>query len=126
MPLPRIAIGTMTIGRKLFLSFGAVMAITLLIALGALVNNAALSATVERVVYSTSVKQAIADEIDIKVTDLISIERGLYLHTLVKRPCLHRGLQPRLSRRSRQAHPALAEDSNPSSPPPKTTRPWPS
>jgi methyl-accepting chemotaxis protein len=79
-----MTIGKMTIGRKLFLSFGAVMAITLLIALGALVNNAALSATVERVVYSTSVKQAIADEIDIKVTDLISIERGLYLHTLLK------------------------------------------
>jgi methyl-accepting chemotaxis protein/methyl-accepting chemotaxis protein-1 (serine sensor receptor) len=74
----------MTIGRKLFLSFGAVMAITLLIALGALVNNAALSATVERVVYSTAVKQAVADEIDIKVTNLISIERGMYLHTLLK------------------------------------------
>src|ERR1700760_3328179 len=84
MSLFRIAIGKMTIGRKLFLSFGAVMAITLLIALGALVNNAALTATVERVVYSTSVKQAISDEIDIKVTALISIERGMYLHTLLK------------------------------------------
>jgi methyl-accepting chemotaxis protein/methyl-accepting chemotaxis protein-1 (serine sensor receptor) len=74
----------MTIGKKLFISFGAVMAITLLIALGALINNAALSATVERVVYSTSVKQALAGEIDIKITELISIERGMYLHTLVK------------------------------------------
>jgi methyl-accepting chemotaxis protein len=73
----------MTIGKKLFLSFGAVMAITLLIALGALINNAALSAAVERVVYSTSVKQAVADEMDIKVTSLIAIERGMYLHSLL-------------------------------------------
>jgi len=74
----------MTIGKKLFISFGVVMAITLLIALGALINNAALSATVERVVYSTSVKQALAGEIDLRVTELISMEHGMYLYTELK------------------------------------------
>jgi methyl-accepting chemotaxis protein/methyl-accepting chemotaxis protein-1 (serine sensor receptor) len=73
-----------TIGTKLFLSFGTLTTITLLIALVGLVNDAILTKTVERVVFSTSVKQSLAGEIDLKFTELISLERGMNLRALMK------------------------------------------
>ena len=73
-----------TIGKKLFFGFATVMAITLLISLVALMNISMLGGTIENVVYSTAVKQALAGEMDTAVTELVSIERGMDLKAVMK------------------------------------------
>jgi len=77
------AIGTRTIGQKLFLSFGGVMAITLLIAISGLINGTILTRTVDRVALSTSSRQAIAGDIRFEVSELLSVERAMNLRALV-------------------------------------------
>ncbi len=74
----------MTIGQKLFVSFAVMVLITLLISLVALVNISTLSATLEKVIYSTAVKQNLAGNMDTAVTELISIERGMGLKAVLR------------------------------------------
>jgi methyl-accepting chemotaxis protein/methyl-accepting chemotaxis protein-1 (serine sensor receptor) len=77
------AIGTRTIGQKLFLSFGGVMAITLLIAVSGLIDGTLLTRTVDRVALSTSSQQAIEADIRFEVGELLSSERAMNLRALV-------------------------------------------
>lgn len=84
MKLKRRSTGTITIGRKLFLSFGTAAAITLLIAFVGFFNNSILSSTVSRIVQSTSVTQSLAGEISIDVGELLSLERDMNLGILTK------------------------------------------
>ncbi len=83
MKQPRRVLGTRTIGQRLFLSFAVAMAITLLIALVGFVNDAILTDTLEHVVASTSVREAVAAEISFDVSELLSLERGMNLRALV-------------------------------------------
>jgi methyl-accepting chemotaxis protein/methyl-accepting chemotaxis protein-1 (serine sensor receptor) len=84
--LSRSSLGSSTIGRKLFLSFGFIMAITLCITLVALVDISTLNATLETIVYHTAAKQAMAGEMDSLVTELISIERAMNLEAATRGP----------------------------------------
>lgn len=84
MKLRRNAPRTITIGRKLFLSFSASAAITLLIAVVGFFNNAILSSTVARVVESTSVRQTLAGAVGLDFSELLSIERSMNLRLTMK------------------------------------------
>jgi len=79
----RRAIGSTTIGQKLFLGFGAAMAITLLIAFVGFINNAVLISTLEHIVVSTSAREVIAQEIRSHASELLSLERAMNLRALV-------------------------------------------
>ena len=84
MKLTRKDVQTITIGRKLFFSFGAAVAITLLITFVGFTNNEILSGTIDRVVASTSIRQALANDISLRLAQLLSLERGMNLRALVK------------------------------------------
>ncbi len=86
MKFTRRSIGSMTIGRKLFLSFGTAMTLTLLIALIGSANNAILSSTIDHVVRSMSVQQQLTAEISLDFSELLSIERGIHLRTSMSDP----------------------------------------
>jgi methyl-accepting chemotaxis protein/methyl-accepting chemotaxis protein-1 (serine sensor receptor) len=79
----RRAIGSTTIGQKLFLSFGAAMAITLLIAFVGFIDNTILTGTIEQIVASNAGREVIAEEIRSDVGELLSVERAMNLRALV-------------------------------------------
>jgi methyl-accepting chemotaxis protein len=78
----------MTIGKKLFGSFGACLLLTLIVGGTAIWLISSLGASMNKVANVTARKLYLASEIDGVVSDFLSEERGMLLRTLTKEPAL--------------------------------------
>lgn len=78
----------MTIGKKLFGSFGASLALTLVVGGTALWLISSLGASLNKIANVTARKQFLAAEIDGSQSDMLAAERGILLMTLTKEPAL--------------------------------------
>ena len=78
----------MTIGKKLFLSFGAALVLTLVVSLVALQSLGSLGAMLDRVMNKTARKQYLACSIDTGEADVVAAERGVLLRALTKEQTL--------------------------------------
>ncbi len=74
----------MTIGKKLSLSFGAALALTLAVALVSLLGISSLSAQIEDLVGKQSIKLFLAGEIAKGAAQLVANERGILLNGQLK------------------------------------------
>ncbi|HXS76223.1 MAG TPA: methyl-accepting chemotaxis protein [Terracidiphilus sp.] len=78
----------MTIGKKLFASFGASVALTLVLGGTSLWLISNMGASLSKMANVTARKQFVASEIDMGESDLVSAERGILLRTFTKEPAL--------------------------------------
>jgi CHASE3 domain sensor protein len=78
----------MTIGKKLFVSFGASVALTLILGGTSLWLISNMGASLNKIANVTARKQFLASEVDMSESDLLSAERGILLRTLTKEPAL--------------------------------------
>jgi methyl-accepting chemotaxis protein/methyl-accepting chemotaxis protein-1 (serine sensor receptor) len=76
----------MTIGKKLFLSFGAALALTLLVSLFALRGFSTLGGTMNQLIQVTARKQFLAGDLDRLLCDQTSLERGVLVRSFMKDP----------------------------------------
>jgi methyl-accepting chemotaxis protein/methyl-accepting chemotaxis protein-1 (serine sensor receptor) len=76
----------MTIGKKLFLSFGAAVALTLILGGVTMFSIGNLGASIEKVVNVYAKKRFLASQIDQNVTAMISAERGVIVRSYMKDP----------------------------------------
>jgi methyl-accepting chemotaxis protein/methyl-accepting chemotaxis protein-1 (serine sensor receptor) len=76
----------MTIGKKLFLSCGAALVLTLALGVIALEGLATLGSAVKSVVGVTARAQFLAGELDTAQSDLTALERGVLLRSYMKDP----------------------------------------
>ncbi len=74
----------MTIGKKLFLSFGGAALLTLIVSFFALQSIGTLGAMLDRIISRTSQKQYLACTIDTGESDVVAAERGIVLRGLTK------------------------------------------
>ena len=74
----------MTIGKKLFLSFGGALLLTLVVSFVAMESIASLGAALDRVMNKTAAKQYLACTIDAGESDVVAAERGVVLRALTK------------------------------------------
>ena len=78
----------MTIGKKLFGSFGACLALTLVVGGTAIWLISSLGASLNKTANLTARKLLLSSEIDTNESDILSAERGILLRTLTKEPAL--------------------------------------
>src|SRR5664279_1358268 len=74
----------MTIGRKLFLSFGAAMVLTLAVSFLALNDIGNLGGVTDRLVKVNAKKQALSGDINTRMADILAAERGVLLRAYMK------------------------------------------
>ena len=74
----------MTIGRKLFSSFGAELALTLLISLVALQSFSGLDEQVRKLADSNARKVYLAADINMAISDVSAAERGILLRAYMQ------------------------------------------
>lgn len=74
----------MTIGKKLFGSFGACVALTLIVGGTALWLISNLGASLKKTVNATARKQLLASDIDMAESDMLAAERGILLRAMMK------------------------------------------
>ncbi|HEY2471461.1 MAG TPA: methyl-accepting chemotaxis protein [Terracidiphilus sp.] len=78
----------MTIGKRLFGSFGASLLLTMIVGGTALWLISSLGASLNKIATVTARKQFLASEIDMGESDMLAAERGILLRTLTKEPAL--------------------------------------
>jgi methyl-accepting chemotaxis protein len=78
----------MTIGKKLFGSFGASIALTLVVGVTSLWLISSLGASLKKTVNSTARKQLLSADIDMGESDLLAAERGILLRAMTKESAL--------------------------------------
>lgn len=78
----------MTIGKKLFGSFGAAVALTLIVGGTSLWLISNLGASLKKTVNATARKQLLAADIDMAESDMLAAERGILLRAMTKEPAL--------------------------------------
>src|SRR3569832_1172411 len=78
----------MTFGKKLFGSFGACFALTLVVGGTSLWLICDLGASLKKTVNSTARKQVLAADIDTAESDMLAAERGILLRALTKETAL--------------------------------------
>ena len=74
----------MTIGKKLFGSFGAAIALTLVVGGTSLWLISGLGASLKKTINSTARKQLLAAGIDMGESDMLAAERGILLRAMMK------------------------------------------
>ena len=74
----------MTIGKKLFGSFAASIALTLIVGGTSLWLISSLGASLKKTVNSTARKQLLAADIDMGESDMLAAERGILLRAMMK------------------------------------------
>lgn len=74
----------MTIGRKLFLSFGAALTLTLVVSVVALQGIGGLGSKIEKLVKVNARKQYLAGDLDTVMSDCIALERGVLVRSFMK------------------------------------------
>ncbi|MBS1998433.1 MAG: hypothetical protein JSS86_19045, partial [Cyanobacteria bacterium SZAS LIN-2] len=74
----------MTIGKKLFGSFGACLALTLVVGGTSLWLISGLGASINKLAHVTARKQFLAAEIDGTESDMLAAERGILLRSMMK------------------------------------------
>ncbi|WP_109487406.1 methyl-accepting chemotaxis protein [Occallatibacter savannae] len=74
----------MTIGKKLFGSFGACVALTLVVGGTSLWLISNLGASLKKTVNATARKQLLASDIDTRESDMLAAERGILLRAMMK------------------------------------------
>jgi methyl-accepting chemotaxis protein len=78
----------MTIGKKLFGSFGASLLLTLIVGGTSMWLISSLGASLNRTANDTAKKQLLAAEIDVAKSDMLAAERGILLRSLTREPAL--------------------------------------
>ena len=78
----------MTVGKKLFGSFGASLLLTLIVGGTSLWLISSLGASLNKTANDTAKKQLLASEIDTNESDMVAAERGILLRTLTREPAL--------------------------------------
>jgi methyl-accepting chemotaxis protein len=78
----------MTIGKKLFGSFGASLLLTLIVGGTSMWLISNLGASLNKLANLTARKQLLAAEIDTNESDMLAAERGILLRALTKEPAL--------------------------------------
>jgi methyl-accepting chemotaxis protein len=76
--------GKMTIGKKLFLSIGSVVAAALVMGTLMFVSLSRVGAGVDRVVNENVKRQYLANQMYINITEMISLERGMQIQAILK------------------------------------------
>jgi methyl-accepting chemotaxis protein len=79
-----VAQSTRTIGKRLFLCFGAAIAAALIMSIVTLISIARLSASIDEIVNHSARKQLLASAIDANLNELVSLVRGMELRALLK------------------------------------------
>jgi len=74
----------MTIGKKLFVSFGAALALTLVLGGTSMWLISSLGASLNKTTNVEARKQALATEIDMGESDMLAAERGILLRAMLK------------------------------------------
>ena len=77
-----------TIGKKLFGSFGALLALTLVVGGTSIWLISSLGSSLNKMANVTARKQFLASEIDGNQNDMLAAERGILLRTLTREPAL--------------------------------------
>ena len=75
---------SMTIGKKLLMSFGAALALTLVVGLVALESLGSLAASLNKVINVNDRKQFLAGDINVAASECRSLERGVLLRSYMK------------------------------------------
>ena len=78
----------MTIGKKLFLSFGGVLLLTMIVSFVALQSLGSLEAGLDRIMNKVAKKQYLACTIDTEESNALAAERGLTVRALTKEQAL--------------------------------------
>ena len=78
----------MTIGKKLFGSFGASLLLTMIVGGTALWLISSLGTSLNKMANNTARKQFLAAQIDMGESDMLAAERGILLRALTKEPAL--------------------------------------
>ena len=78
----------MTIGKKLFGSFGASLLLTLIVGGTSMWLISSLGTSLNKTANDTAKKQLLASEIDTNESDMVAAERGILLRTLTREPAL--------------------------------------
>lgn len=78
----------MTIGKKLLLSFGAVLVLTLVVSGTAIWGISTLGTSMDNVVNVAGQKRYLVSRIDVNISDLVAAERGIMLRMYTKEPSL--------------------------------------
>src|SRR5579863_3092321 len=76
--------GSMTIGKKLFASLGAALALTLAVSGLALWNVGSLGGSLDNVSNSKAMKRFIASDINTTMSDFLAEERGVLARSFLK------------------------------------------
>jgi len=76
--------GSMTIGKKLFLSLGAALALTLAVSCLALWGVNTLNADLNKVVKVEALKRYLASDMNTIMSDFMAEDRGILVGTLLK------------------------------------------
>ena len=74
----------MTIGRKLFLSFGTALVLTLAVSFLALNDIGNLGGVADKLVKVSAKKQALSGDINTRMADILAAERGILLRAFMK------------------------------------------
>jgi methyl-accepting chemotaxis protein len=77
-------LGKMTIGKKLFLSIGAVVVAALVMGVMTFVSLSRVGAGMDRVVNENVKRQYLANQMYINLTEMISLERGMQIQAVLK------------------------------------------
>lgn len=78
----------MTIGKKLFGSFGASLGLTLVVGITAIWVISSLGTSINKVVNVNAQKRFLAAQTDTSESDMVAAERGILLRMLTKEPAL--------------------------------------
>jgi methyl-accepting chemotaxis protein len=78
----------MTIGKKLFMSFGAALVLTLVVSFVALQSIGSVDGMLREVINKTAKKQYLACAIDVGESDALAAEQGLVVRTLTRETAL--------------------------------------
>src|ERR1035441_10433011 len=74
----------MTIGRKLFLSFGAALVLTLAMSFLALNDIGNLGGMTDKLVKVSAKKQSLSGDINTRMADILAAERGILVRAYMK------------------------------------------
>src|ERR1019366_9263369 len=74
----------MTIGRKLFLSFGAALVLTLGVSVLALIDIGNLGGVTDRLVKVNAKKQSLSGDINTRMAGILAAERGILVRAYMK------------------------------------------
>jgi methyl-accepting chemotaxis protein len=75
---------SMTIGKKLFMSFGAALALTLIVSFVSLQGIGSVGASLNKVIKVNARKQFLAGDMNIAAAEGISLERGILVRSYMK------------------------------------------